>query len=170
MKNFIQPGKSLDFVVPSGGCTSGVGILIGAIFLVASVTAAEAATASGEREGVFELAATAHASTQAMTAFVTPVYWDDSTKKVTITAAGNQLIGVAVEDKASTATTAKILLLPRLISAGAAIADLSLAVVTGVDGTGSNAASKADVDTRFASIVTKVNAIIAAMEGPVVVA
>ncbi len=51
-------------------------------------------------------------------------------------------------------------------SADSTIADVSTAV-TGVDGTGSNAASKADVDTRltainanFADLAAKINALI----------
>ena len=167
MKNFVQPGESLDFVVPSGGCTSGVGLLIGAMFLVAAVTAAEAETAAGSRVGVFDLAATAHASTQAMTAFVTPVYWDNTTKKVTITATGNQLIGIAIADKASAATTARILLLPKLFVAGATIADISLAVIDGTN----VSTIKTDVDARMVTIAAKINAMLAAMEaGGVVVA
>lgn len=50
------------------------------------------------------------------------------------------------------------------VSQAAAIADIALAAVTGVDGTGSNAASKADVDARLTSIQTKINAIITALE------
>jgi len=163
MKNFIQEGRVLDLVAPSGGVTAGVGVKIGALFVVAAVTAAEAATFAGDRLGVFELAATAHESAQAMAVGDT-AYWDDSTKKVTKTATGNQRIGVITETKATTAAVARVVLTPSAGVAGTTIADLSLAAVTGVDGTGSNAASKADVDTRFASIVTKVNAMLAAME------
>jgi hypothetical protein len=36
--------------------------------------------------------------------------------------------------------------------------------VTGVDGTGSNAASKADVDSRFTDVYAKINAEIAALK------
>lgn len=45
------------------------------------------------------------------------------------------------------------------------IADLAIAAVTGVDGAGSNAASKADVDAAFAAIVAKINAILSNLEG-----
>ncbi len=44
------------------------------------------------------------------------------------------------------------------------ITDVSLPAVTGVDGTGSNAASKADVDARLTTIETKINEIITALE------
>ncbi len=46
----------------------------------------------------------------------------------------------------------------------ATIADISLAAVTGVDGSGSNAASKADVDARLSTIETAINAILANLE------
>uniref|UniRef100_UPI003BAD57F7 hypothetical protein n=1 Tax=Stappia sp. TaxID=1870903 RepID=UPI003BAD57F7 len=44
------------------------------------------------------------------------------------------------------------------------IADVALAAVTGVDGSGSNAASKADVDARFATVQTAINAILSNLE------
>jgi len=50
------------------------------------------------------------------------------------------------------------------------IADVSIAAVTGVDGTGSNAAAKADVDTAFSQLQAKINAIVAALEGAGIVA
>lgn len=169
MKNYVQPGEILTLIAPSGGVTAGVGVLIGAIFAVASVTAAEGEEFAGAVRGVFDLAAATHASTQAIAAGA-PAYWDNTAKVVTATAAGNTVIGVVTEDKVSTVAVARVALVPRAIGAGATIADLSLAAVAGVDGTGSNAASKADTDARFASIVTKVNAILAAMEtGNVVV-
>lgn len=44
------------------------------------------------------------------------------------------------------------------------IADITTAAVTGVDGTGANAASKADVDTAFTAYDAKINAILARLE------
>jgi len=164
MNNFVQDGHALDLVAPSGGVVSGVGYLLGGLFVVAAVTAAEGAPFAGWREGVWTFTALAHASTQGQ-AVGDVVYWDDTNKRTTKTATGNTAIGIIVETKVTTATSSKVVLVPRLAAALGAITDLSLAAVTGVDGTGSNAASKADVDTRFASIVTKVNAIITALEG-----
>lgn len=164
MARIIQAEASaLALVAPSGGVVALRGVLIGAIFAVAMIDAAEGAEFIGRTRGVFELAATAHASTQAMSAGDT-AYWDDSTKKITKTATGNQAIGVIVEDKATTDTTAIVALVPKLFLAGTTIANITLAAVTGVDGTGSNAASKADVDTRFATIEAKINAMLAAEE------
>lgn len=163
MQNFIQEGNSLDLVAPSGGVVAGTGYLFGAIFAVAAITAAEGAAFAGWTEGVYGLTAATHASTQAISRGGV-VYWDASAKKCTATAAGNTAIGVAVEDKISTVALVKVKLLPRLSAAGANIADIALAAVTGVDGTGSNAASKADVDSRFTTVKNKINEIIAALE------
>lgn len=163
MKNFVQPGDMLDLIAPSGGVVSGTGYLIGSIFAVAAVDAAEGEAFAGAIRGVFDLTATTHASTQAIAAGAA-AYWDASTAKVTATATGNQMIGLVTEAKVSTVAVARVVLIPKLALAGAAIADISLAAVTGVDGAGSNAASKADVDTRFGTIQTKINAMLAAIE------
>lgn len=55
-------------------------------------------------------------------------------------------------------------------AASAAIAEADLGVVTGVDGTGSNAASKADVDTALSAIETTLNDILAALRAFKVIA
>lgn len=126
MKNFVQPGTNLDLIAPSGGVTAGLGYLIGALFVVASFTAAEGETFVGVREGVFELAATTHATDQAFAAG-DPVYWNDTTKKVTATATGNQRIGFATEAKVSTDAVAKVLLVQRTVVGGTTIADVPTA-------------------------------------------
>ena len=126
MKNFVQEGESLDLIAPSGGVVSGLGYLLGALFVIAATTAAEGEVFSGARTGVFDLDATTHASTQAF-AVGDPVYWNDTTKKVTATATGNQLIGFATEAKVSTAAVARVLLVQRRSVAGTTIADVPTA-------------------------------------------
>lgn len=126
MRNFVQPGESLDLIAPSGGVVSGLGYLIGGFFVVAAATVAEGETFSGARTGVFDLAATTHASTQAFAAG-DRVFWNDTTKKVTATATGNQAIGFAVEAKVSTADVARVLLVQRQSVAGTTIADVPTA-------------------------------------------
>ncbi|QIG79985.1 DUF2190 family protein [Stakelama tenebrarum] len=163
MKNFVQDGDAIDFVAPSGGVVSGLLYVIGGFLCVAATDAAEDETFSGWTEGVFEFTKETHATAQALDQG-DPAYWDATEKRLTKTASGNVLVGAVTEDAASTATSAKVKLWPRGVAAGATIADISLAAVTGVDGTGSNAASKADVDTRMTTIQNKINAIIAAME------
>lgn len=163
MKNFVQPGDMLDLVAPSGGVTAGVGVIIGAIFAVPSVTVDEDEEFAGAIRGVFDLDATTHASTQAGV-LGDPVYFVTGTGKTSQIATGNTLIGVLAADRASTDEVSRVLLTPRMAEPGDAIADLALTAVTGVNGTGNNSASKADVDTAFTAINAKVNAIIAAME------
>lgn len=56
MKNFIQPGNSIDIVAPSGGTVSGNAILVGAaLFGVATATRAQGEDAAIDVEGVFIL-------------------------------------------------------------------------------------------------------------------
>lgn len=145
MKNFVQPGETLDLIAPSGGVTSGLGYLIGALFVVAAVTAAEGEDFAGARTGVFDLDATTHASTQAFAAG-DPVYWNDTTKKVTATATGNQMIGFAVEAKVSTAAVARVLLVQRRSVAGTTIADVPTA------GSATAALNAAAINTILASL------------------
>jgi predicted RecA/RadA family phage recombinase len=46
-KNFVQPGQTVTLTAPTGGVTTGVGVLIGAVFAVALQTAAAAVTFEG---------------------------------------------------------------------------------------------------------------------------
>ena len=90
MKNFIQPGEQIE-VTLAAAVASGEPMLIGSLFGVA-VKAGEI----GEKvvfslEGVFELTkVTADVMAQGA-----KVYWDNTAKKLTTTAMGNSLVGVA---------------------------------------------------------------------------
>lgn len=100
MKNFVQPGKVLDFVAPAGGVISGNGYLIGAVFVVANTSAAEGELFAGERMGVFTLPKTTSQSWAQGAA----LYWDDTTKKLTTTVGSNTKVGaVAVAGLAADA-------------------------------------------------------------------
>ena len=55
MKNFIQPGDSLDLTAPAGGVTSGQGYLIGDTLAVAVESKAAGEKFAGKVEGVFEM-------------------------------------------------------------------------------------------------------------------
>lgn len=104
MKNFIQHGRMLDIVVPSGGVSAGKGILIGVMFGVAAVTAAQNAIATIDLEGVFTLDKT---TGEAWTAGAA-LYWNDTTKKVTTTVGSNVKIGVAAAAAASADTVGNV--------------------------------------------------------------
>ena len=56
MKNFLQPGNSLDLIAPTGGVVSGEPVLIGSILAVPVATKAQTEVFAGQVEGVFELA------------------------------------------------------------------------------------------------------------------
>lgn len=92
MKNFVQPGESLEFTAPAGGVVSGVGVQIGQLLVIATVTAAAGARFNGITEGVITHA---KAPSQAW-AEGALVYWDVANKRFTTVAAGKLLAGVAV--------------------------------------------------------------------------
>ncbi len=98
MKNFIPEGRSLDFVAPAGGVVSGVPLLIAALIVIPSTTAAEGESFAGDVEGVFEVAA---ATGQAWAVTGTLLYWDDTAKRFTTTATNNTKRGVAASPKAN---------------------------------------------------------------------
>ena len=91
MKTFVQPGESIEFTAPSGGVTSGVGVLIGALVVIATVTAAAGARFNALVEGVITHA---KPGSQAWAEGV-GLYWDNSTKVFTTTASGNTFAGYA---------------------------------------------------------------------------
>jgi len=108
MKNFVQPGESVEFTAPVGGVTAGVGVQIGQLLVIATVTAAAGARFNGLVEGVITRA---KAGSQAW-AEGAQVYWDESAKVFTTVAAGNLPAGVAVAAVAGGAgdTTGTVLL------------------------------------------------------------
>ena len=162
MKTFVETGEHLTFAAPYDR-TSGQGALSGGLFGVAANDVLSGADGVFVTRGVFDLTAETHGSTQAI-ALGGPVYWDNTNKRCTNTAAGNKLIGFATAAKASATAVVRVLLTPGPIAALAHIADITLAAVTGVDGTGSNAASKADVDTRLTTIAAAFNALYVRLE------
>lgn len=107
--NYVQPGEDLDLTAPTGGVTSGVGVLIGRLFAVAKLTAAAAAAFVGGTRGVWSLAKT---SAQAWVAGDV-IYWDNTNKRAdNVPTAGFRRIGVAVADAANPSSTGKVRLDP----------------------------------------------------------
>jgi len=92
MKNFVQPGESIEFTAPGGGVVSGVGVQIGDLLVIATVTAAAGARFNGLVEGVISHA---KAPSQAWTEGAR-VYWDEGNKRFTTVAAGHLAAGHAV--------------------------------------------------------------------------
>jgi predicted RecA/RadA family phage recombinase len=104
MKNYIQPGHMMTVPAPTGGVSSGDGVLTGALFGVAATDAAETVSVEIAMTGVFTLPKKA-ADVAALGA---KLYWDNTNKHVTVTAAGNTLIGAAFKAAAGPDATVAV--------------------------------------------------------------
>ena len=85
MKNFIQRGDMITVTAPTGGVTSGQGVLVGNLFGVAANTAAEGESVEIATIGVYELPKLA----SAVIAAGARVAWDDTAKQVVLPAHGH---------------------------------------------------------------------------------
>lgn len=103
-KNFVKEGNYLTLTAPTGGVVSGSMYLIGAILVVAVVSAAVGDEFEGAVCGVWELPKTS-ANTPAQGALA---YWNDTAKEVTTTATGNKLIGVFIKAYGAGTTAAQV--------------------------------------------------------------
>lgn len=88
MKNYIQEGKVVTAVAPSGGVVSGTPVVIGGLVLVPTTTVAEGDEFEAATCGVFEFPKTL-ANTPAQFA---KAYWSGT--EITTTATANTLVGV----------------------------------------------------------------------------
>lgn len=105
MKNFVQPGGIVTVSAPYA-LTSGMAVLVGSLFGVAAADAANGAPVEIKLQGVFDITAlTADAG-----GVGTKMYWDAVNKRLTITAAGNTLVGCLTAAKGGTDTTARVYL------------------------------------------------------------
>jgi len=91
MKTYVQPGNTITLSAPYD-VTSGDGLLVGAIFGIASGDALTGSEVEVVTTGVFDLT---KAASQAW-AVGDKVYWDNTNRVATKTATANTLIGVAV--------------------------------------------------------------------------
>lgn len=107
--NYVQPGEKVDLTAPTGGVTTGVGALLGRLFVVALQTVAAAAAFVGMRSGVWSLAKN---NAQAWVVG-DKIYWDNTNKRAdNVPTAGFRRIGVCVEAAANPTATGKVLLIP----------------------------------------------------------
>lgn len=81
MKNKLQVGDVMDYTAPAGGVVSGNGYLIGALFVIATSTAAAGVKFAGDTEGVFTLPKTLN---EGALIEGQPVYWDVANAKFSI--------------------------------------------------------------------------------------
>lgn len=169
MKNCIQQeAKILTLIAPSGGVVSGSVYKIGELIVVAMISAAEGAKFQGVVEGVFELTKV----TLDDVAAGDPLFWDNSAKKLTKTAAANRLVGAAIEAADDAATTVKCRFNGSFGSPMAANVD---AIEDGtLSGTANGALESvgatnggdvsAAINNNFKELQTTVNAILVAMK------
>lgn len=184
MKNFVQKGEVIDFTNSTGSAiASGDVVIKGKIVGVAhGDIAANGGIGAVAISGVFRLALVASLAITAGDR----VYWDSTGKVVTKTATDSPL-GYAVTSQSANDATVDVLIVPGGSEASVA-ADVTALTdnsggtadgtledcnnpVTGVDGTGSDAASKVDVDARlvsiannFADLSAKQNAVLTALK------
>lgn len=103
MKNYVQPGRTVTVAAPYDRL-SGQGLLVGALFGVATFDALSGANVEAELEGVFDLA---KVSAQAWTVGAI-IYWDDTAKNCTTVSTSNKLIGVAAAAAANPSAIGRV--------------------------------------------------------------
>jgi predicted RecA/RadA family phage recombinase len=104
MKNYIQEGRMITVAAPTGGVTSGDGVVVGALFGVATKTAAAGETVTLATDGVFDLPKLA----SAVIAAGDPVAWDDTAKEVNEPDTGRYPIGIAIEAAGNGVATVRV--------------------------------------------------------------
>lgn len=108
MKTKIQEGDKLELTAPYA-VTSGDGLLVGAIFGVASFTAGNGEQVTAHTRGVFELP---KLSTDVVAAG-DPLWWDNTNKRLTKTGVtGMFAVGKATKAAGNGVTTVEVLIDP----------------------------------------------------------
>ena len=103
-KNFIQPGRVVTLVAPTGGVLSGQAVQVGALFGIAALDAIGGADVEVALEGVWELPKAAVAIAQGA-----PVFWDAATGNVAANiGVSNALIGGATEARGTSDLTIRV--------------------------------------------------------------
>lgn len=107
MRNYIERGENLT-VTALKAVASGGGMLVGAMFGVASTDCAVGQEVAMVRLGVFTL--NKAAGTSLGWAQGVKLYWDNTALNVTTTASGNTLIGFAANAALAADTTGDVML------------------------------------------------------------
>lgn len=105
-RNYVQPGETVTVTAPYA-VASGGGIKVGALIGIALADAAQGAPVEVRRVGVFD---TARATGEAWVAWTTRLFWDDTNRRLTSTATGNTLVGVAAQSQAAADPVGRALL------------------------------------------------------------
>ena len=107
MNNYVQPGKTLDYT-HTAVVASGVAVLIGTVLVIPGTNAGIGVPFPGTIDGVFNIVC----ATGTAWTMNTPVYWDDTNKRVTTTATGNTKIGMVAAPKVAAAAVGAVKLIP----------------------------------------------------------
>ncbi len=94
----------ITVAAPAGGVASGDGVVIGALFGIASTTAAAGETVTIATTGVFDLPKLA----SSVIAAGDKVSWDNAAKQVNVPGPGRYPIGIAVEAAGNGATIVRV--------------------------------------------------------------
>lgn len=160
MKNFKHEGKVMDYVAGGTLSSGDVVALSGVGCGIVAKDAVSGDVVSLALEGVFELPSTGAIAQGAR------AYWNGSA--VTATASSNTLMGIAMKAAASNLVHVKLIPLadsdPLNLSQAAVVTFSAGSNLSGVDGTGSNAAPLAGTETRLDSLDTAVAAILTSLK------
>ena len=103
-KNFIQPGRVVTLVAPTGGVLSGQAVQVGALFGIAAFDAIGGADVEVALEGIWELPKAAVAIARGA-----PVFWDAAAGNVAADiGTSNALIGGATEARGTSDLTIRV--------------------------------------------------------------
>jgi predicted RecA/RadA family phage recombinase len=103
MRNYVSEGDAIEVAAPYA-VTSGQGVLVGALFGVATADAANGANVVISTSGIFDITAL---STDTATVGA-KLYWDNTNRRLTTTASTHICAGVATAAKAAAETTARV--------------------------------------------------------------
>jgi len=90
-KNFVKKGDTITCVAPAGGVIAGQLYLLGALVVVAAITAAAGEEFEGHTKGIWNFTNKTPANTPA---FGAKAYLNAAGTEITTTASGNTFIGV----------------------------------------------------------------------------
>ena len=106
MRNYVGSGDRVTLTAPAGGVLTGVGYVVGAIFVASTVTVAAGQPFTGIREGIVALP-----KPVGVIAEGARLWWNNTTKQVaTATATGLFPLGAAAAAAVSGATTIEVAL------------------------------------------------------------
>jgi predicted RecA/RadA family phage recombinase len=156
MKNFIQPGETINVTATGADIAAGDVVAVGKLFGIAVADIAEDAEGAVALTGVYSLPKnTSLAITKG-----DQLFWDASPGEITKTVTDAPIgIAFASADTADTTVHVKLTESGDNVPQAAFVAYTAGTNLVGVDGTGSNAAPLAGTETRLDAIDTAIAAL-----------